>query len=171
MTAASLLLAAVTLSRLAELAHARRNTRLLMERGAVEAASGHYKFIVALHALWLASLWVGGWQNPVHSGWLTAFAGLQLIRVWILKTLGGRWTTKIIVLPGAPLISSGPYRFVRHPNYALVCAEIAVLPLCLGLPWHALVFCAANAAILSVRVAAENQALKSIGGQGSQINS
>lgn len=168
MTAASLLLAAVTLSRLAELAHARRNTRLLMEKGAVEAAPGHYKFIVALHALWLASLWIGGWQNPVHPGWFTVFAGLQFFRIWILLTLGGRWTTRVIVLPGAPLVSNGPYRFVRHPNYALVCAEIAVLPLCLGLAWHALVFSAANAAVLSVRITAENQALKSFGGQGDQ---
>jgi methyltransferase len=160
MTAASLLLAAVTLSRLAELAHARRNTRLLMEKGAVEAAPGHYKFIVALHALWLASLWIGGW--------FTVFAGLQFFRIWILLTLGGRWTTRIIVLPGSPLVSSGPYRFVRHPNYALVCAEIAILPLCLGLAWHALVFSAANAVVLSVRMTAENQALKSFGGQGDQ---
>jgi methyltransferase len=170
MTAASLLLAAVTLSRLAELAHARRNTRLLMEKGAVEAAPGHYKFIVALHTLWLAGLWIGGWQNPVHSGWLTVFAGLQIFRIWILMTLGGRWTTRIIVLPGAPLVSSGPYRFLRHPNYVLVCAEIAVLPLCLGLPWHALVFSVANAVVLTVRIAAENHALKSIGAQGGRLD-
>jgi methyltransferase len=159
-TAAIALLAAVTLSRLAELMYARRNTRLLMEKGAVEAARGHYKFIVALHALWLGSLWHGGWNNPVQPVWFATFLVLQIFRIWILTTLGRRWTTRIIVLPGAPLVANGPYRFFRHPNYLLVCAEIAVLPLCLGLVWHALVFSLANAMILSVRVTAENRALK-----------
>ena len=76
-----------------------------------------------------------------------------------LTTLGRRWTMRIIVLPGAPLVTTGPYRFLPHPNYLAVIGEIAALPLCLGLPWYALVFSAANAAILTIRIRAENGAL------------
>ena len=84
---------------------------------------------------------------------------MQVLRIWILTTLGPRWTTRIIVLPGAPLVANGPYRFLSHPNYLVVIGEIAALPLCLGLPWLALVFSIANAGILSLRVRAENAAL------------
>jgi methyltransferase len=161
MTPAALLLGAVTLSRLAELVYARRNTRLLLAQGAIEVSPAHYPFIVALHTVWLSSLWISGWDNAIAPFWLTVFLGLQVLRIWVLATLGSRWTTRIVILPGAPLIASGPYRFIPHPNYAVVCAEIAVLPLCLGLPWHALVLSAANALVLSVRIGAENEALKS----------
>ncbi len=74
-------------------------------------------------------------------------------------TLGSRWTTRIIVLPGAPLVSNGPYRILSHPNYLVVVGEIAALPLCLGLPWLALIFSAANAILLSIRIRAETNAL------------
>jgi methyltransferase len=90
---------------------------------------------------------------------LALFLALQVLRVWILMTLGHRWTTRIIVLPGAPLVANGPYRFLSHPNYFVVIGEIAALPLCVGLPWLALVFSTANAVILSIRVRAENAAL------------
>jgi methyltransferase len=160
-TPAVLLLGAVTAGRFAELLLARLNTRALLARGAYEAAAGHYPFIVALHAAWLAGLWIFGWEQQIHPAWLAVFLALQLLRIWVLATLGERWTTRIIVLPGAPLVSEGPYRFVSHPNYVVVCGEIAVLPLCLGLPWLALVFTLANALVLSVRVMAENKALRS----------
>ncbi len=159
MTPAALLLGAVTLSRLAELVHARRNTRLLLAKGAVEIAPDHYSMIVLLHTAWLASLWYSGWDNPVQPSWLAAFLAMQLMRIWVLATLGSRWTTRIIVLPDAPLVASGPYRYLSHPNYAVVCGEIAILPLCLGLPWHALMFTVANGLVLSVRIRAENTAL------------
>ena len=158
MTPAVILLGAVTAGRLAELLLARINTRALMSRGAHEAAAEHYPLIVALHALWLASLWIFGWEQNIHRAWLAVFLALQLLRIWVLTTLGERWTTRIIVLPGDALVSNGPYRFISHPNYVVVCGEIAVLPLCLGLPWLALVFSLANALILSVRVRAENSA-------------
>jgi methyltransferase len=87
------------------------------------------------------------------------FLALQVLRSWVLLTLGRRWTTRIIVLPGTPLVATGPCRLLSHPNYAVVVCEIAVLPLCLGLPWYALVFSVANAAILVVRFRAENAAL------------
>jgi methyltransferase len=155
-TPAALLLAAVTLERLAELWFARRNTAALLAHGAYEVAPGHYPFIVLLHTLWLAGLWAIGWAAPVNLGWLAVFLALQIARAWILATLGGRWTTRIIVVPNAPLVTSGPYRFLPHPNYLVVIGEIAVLPLCLGLPWYALVFSAANLAVLAIRVRAES---------------
>src|ERR1700722_2768875 len=108
-----------------------------------------------LHAFWLAGLWVLGWTAPLHLGWVAVFLALQISRVWVFATLGGRWTTRIIVLPGAPLVRHGPYRFVSHPNYLVVIGEIAGLPPCLGLQWDALAFSVANLAVLTIRVRAE----------------
>ncbi len=159
MTAAVLLLAFVTAERLAELWWARRNTRGLLANGAIEHAPGHYPLIVALHALWLVGLWVLGASQPVNVGWLIVFVLLQAARLWVLVTLGPRWTTRILVVPGEQLVRRGPYRFVSHPNYLVVAGEIAVLPLCLGLVWFAVVFSIANAAVLAVRLRAETAAL------------
>jgi methyltransferase len=159
MSAGLLLLALVTLQRLGELALARRNARRLRERGAVEAAPGHYPFIVILHAAWLAGLWLLAVDRPLALGWAIVFLALQGARLWVLATLGERWTTRILVLPGAPLVRTGPYRFLSHPNYVIVAAEIAVLPLAFGLPAFALVFSVLNGAILAVRIRAENRAL------------
>jgi len=156
---AILLLAFVTLQRLSELWLSRRNTALLRQRGAVEVAPGHYPLIVALHAAWLASLWLAGPGRDLQDIWLMAFVVLQALRFWVLSTLGRRWTTRILVVPGEHLVAQGPYRFFAHPNYAVVVGEIAVLPLALGLPWHALVFTILNAAVLTVRLRAENAAL------------
>ena len=134
MTPAVLLLGAVTVERLAELWWARRNTEALHSRGAREFAPGDYPAIVLLYGLWLASLWFFGWSHPINSIWLVVFVGLQVTRVWILITLGRRWTTRIIVLPGDPLMKTGPYRFLSHPNYFVVAGEFAALPICLDLP-------------------------------------
>jgi methyltransferase len=158
-TAAALLLGLVTAERIAELFLARRNTAALMVKGALEFAPGHYPAIVLMHALWLASLWIFGATRMIDPVWIAVFLALQVVRVWTLMTLGPRWTTRIIVLPGAPLESRGPYRLVSHPNYLVVVGEIAALPLCLGLPWIALVFSAANAILLSIRIRAETIAL------------
>lgn len=154
-----LLLSAVTLERLGELWLARRNTGALLAQGAIEVEAAHYPLIVVLHAAWLAGLWLLGWDAALRPEWLAVFAGLQVLRVWTLSTLGRRWTTRIIVVPGETLVSAGPYRFLRHPNYAVVIGEIAVLPLCLGLPLYALFFSIANALILTIRIRAENAAL------------
>jgi methyltransferase len=158
-TPAAFLLAVVTAERLAELWLARRNTAALLAKGAVEVAAGHYPAIVLLHSLWLLGLWLIGWAHPLGRSWLVIFLVLQFFRAWVLLTLGRRWTTRIIVLPGASLVAHGPYRFLSHPNYVVVLCEIAVLPLCLGLPWYALVFSVANAASLAIRIRAENAAL------------
>jgi methyltransferase len=160
-TAAEVILALVTAQRGAELLLSRRNTQRLMARGAIEVAGGHYPLMVALHASWLIALWVFGHDHAVNLLALAAYLALQGGRAWVMLTLGARWTTGIIVLPNQPLISRGPYRFLRHPNYAVVAGEIAVLPLMLGLPWIAAIFTALNAAVLFIRIRAENRALDS----------
>ena len=159
MSAAAALIGFVILERLAELALAARNQRRLIARGAVEIGAGHYPLIVATHVLFLAALAWLGYDQPVQPVWLAVFALLQVARVWTMATLGERWTTRILVLPGAPLVTAGPYRFIRHPNYAIVIGEIAVLPLALGLPWLALIFSLLNAAVLVIRIRSENAAL------------
>jgi methyltransferase len=159
MSLASLILALVTLQRLGELALARHNTRLLMMRGGVEVGASHYPLIVAVHAGWLAALWAFGRDQPINWLALAAFLVLQGVRLWILASLGSRWTTRIIVLPGEPPIASGPYRYLSHPNYAVVVGEIALLPLALHLPVLALSFSALNAVVLAVRVRIEARAL------------
>jgi methyltransferase len=154
-----IVLAAVTLQRLGELVLAERNTRRLMARGAYEAGARHYPIIVGLHAAWLIGLWWLGWDRTVNLYWLAIFIVLQLLRAWVLATLGVRWTTRIIILPGAPPVRRGPYRFLNHPNYAVVVAEIAVLPLAFGLVAFAIAFSVLNAVVLWVRISAEGRAL------------
>ena len=160
MTGAIALLLFVTAQRLAELILARRNTARLLARGAVEIAPEHYPLIVLLHAAWLAALWWYGSSQSVSVPWLVVYIALQALRVWILASLGERWTTRIISLPGAQLVRRGPYRFMRHPNYTLVVAEIAVLPMVLHLPWIAVVFSILNALVLTIRIRAEERALR-----------
>ena len=145
--------------RLAELALAQRNTARLQAAGAVEFGAAHYPLIVALHAAWLAGLWVFGRGRAVDPMWLSAFVVLQAGRLWALVSLGRRWTTRVIVVPGEMPVARGPYRFLRHPNYLIVILEIAVVPLALGLPLFALAFSLANTVLLIWRVHVENQAL------------
>jgi methyltransferase len=159
-TAAEIILALVTAQRGAELVIARRNTGALMAQGATEIAASHYPLLVVLHGSWLIALWVFGHDQPVSLIALLAYLLLQVLRVWVMGTLGPRWTTRIIVLPNAPLVTSGPYRFLRHPNYAVVIGEIAVLPLALHLPAIAVLFSILNALVLFIRIRAENRGLE-----------
>lgn len=154
------ILAFVTLQRLGELVLARRNTARLLARGAREEGAKHYPLIVLLHAAWLAGLWYLAWRQPVNLAWLGVFVLLQLARIWVIATLGERWTTRIIVLPGAPLVATGPFRFVSHPNYCVVAAEILVLPLVFGFGTYGLVFSVLNALVLWLRIRSESAALK-----------
>ena len=159
-------LSLVTLQRLGELWLAARNTRRLLAGGGREAGAGHYPLIVALHAAWLAALWWLAPGRPVGLPVLAIFVLLQLARVWSIASLGPRWTTRIIVMPGARLIRRGPYRVLNHPNYAIVAAEIAILPLAFGLWPVALAFSLLNAGVLAIRIRAENAALAAAqGGQ------
>ena len=153
------LLAFVTLQRLVELPVARANTRRLLADGGHEVGAGHFPLVVALHTAWLLTLWWVAPGRPIELPFLALFALIEAGRVWVLRTLGNRWTTRIIVVPGERLIESGPYRFVRHPNYLVVIGEIAVLPLVFGLWDIAIIFSLLNAAVLTVRIRAENKAL------------
>jgi methyltransferase len=153
------ILGLVTLQRLGELWLANRNTRRLLANGAHEVAASHYPLIVIVHALWLATLWWLAPPRPIDSFWLALFILIEFARIWVLASLGTRWTTRIIVLPNAPLVRRGPYRWVNHPNYLVVIAEIAVLPLVFGMPRIALLFTLLNAAVLTIRVREENRAL------------
>ena len=151
----------VIAQRLAELVLASANTRKLLARGAHEVGAGHYGLFIALHASWLVALAA---TTPLAAApvWplIVVFIGLQLLRVWVIATLGPYWTTRIITLPGAPIIRAGPYRFVRHPNYWIVIGEIAVLPLAFGNWPVALIWSALNAALLRHRIGVENAALE-----------
>ena len=162
MSIAVILLALVTLQRLGELIVARRNTRRLLARGAYEVGASHYPLMVGFHAAWLLGLWWLGRDQPVDRLWFAAYVVLQLMRGWVLGTLGERWTTRIIILPGAPLVRHGPYRFVSHPNYVVVAGEIAVLPLALGLNGYALAFSLAHLLVLWIRLRTESKALAGV---------
>jgi methyltransferase len=153
-----LLLAYITLQRLVELVIARRNTRALLARGAYEAGAAHYPAMIALHATWLLTLWIFGWNHALVPAYLALFALLQIGRYWVLRTLGERWTTRIIMTPWAPPVTSGPFRFVRHPNYLIVAFELPTASLALGLLWHALVFGALNLAMIAWRIRSEDAA-------------
>jgi methyltransferase len=157
-SATILFLAFVIVQRLSELVIARRNTVRLLSQGAHEVGASHYPVMVALHTGWILCLVLLGHDTPVSWPWLALFAGLQVARLWILASLGRRWTTRVIILP-EPLVVRGPFRFLRHPNYTLVVAEIIVAPMVLGLVWVAVVFTVLNACMLWVRIGVENAAL------------
>lgn len=152
----------VTAQRLIELPIARANTARLLAAGGREVAPGHYPLIVALHAAWLICLWWFALGRPIDVNLLILFGFVELARIWVLRTLGNRWTTRIIIVPGESLVARGPYRFVDHPNYLVVIAELLILPLVFGLWQLALVFSLLNALILTVRIRAENRALESL---------
>lgn len=160
MTALYWVLLLVVAQRMAELVIARRNTKRLLAMGGVEHGAGHYPVIVILHAGWIGCLFIFvPADQPVDVGLIGLFLLLQLGRVWVIASLGRRWTTRVIILPGQPLVKRGPYRWVSHPNYLIVALEILVLPLAFGAWQLALVFSALNAAILYHRIHIENQAL------------
>lgn len=152
----------VALQRIAESLFAARNTRRLLSEGAVEVASQQYRFFVALHAAWLVAMAAFIPSTRAPNWWLLgAYALLQPLRLWIIASLGPYWTTRLVAVPHAPLVRRGPYRWVRHPNYMLVCAEIALLPLAFGAVWLAIAFSLLNAALLAWRIKAEERTLQS----------
>jgi methyltransferase len=155
----AILLAYVTVQRLIELWWAKENATRLMAFGGVEYGRSHLPLMILFHAAWLAVLWLLAYDHPVEPVFLALFVVLQMARFWVLGTLGRRWTIRVIVVPGERLVAQGPYRFLRHPNYAVVTGEIAVVPLALGLPTYALVFSILNAGMLAIRITAENAAL------------
>jgi methyltransferase len=155
----AILLAYVTVQRLAELWWAKQNERRLIAAGGVEYGQSHWRLMMLLHAAWLFGMWVLAYDHSVEPVFLALFILLQIGRFWVLFTLGRRWTIRVIVITGEKLVTSGPYRWLRHPNYAIVIGEIAVVPLALGMPLYALVFSLLNAILLSIRIPQENAAL------------
>jgi methyltransferase len=150
----------VVLQRAIELAHAHRNTARLRRRGAVEADSAGYPLYVLLHAGWLTSLAVFvPVATPPQWPLIGVFAVLQLGRIWVIVSLGGYWTTRILTLPNVPLVRTGPYRYFRHPNYLLVIAEIAILPLAFGALAIAAAFSALNLVLIARRIRIEERVL------------
>ena len=149
----------VTFQRFIEFIWDWRNTQRLRAAGAIEFGGLHYPAMILVHAGWLAGLWALGYDRDVVPVYLTAFLVLQIARYWVLATLGRRWTTRVIVLPGAPLIDSGPYRLMRHPNYVVVAGELVLAPLALGLPIYGLTFLALYAGAAYLRIQVENSAL------------
>jgi methyltransferase len=161
MIASCLILALVTAQRLGELVVARRNTRRLLAKGGVEYGAEHYPLMVGLHGAWLAGLWLLAWDRPANLAWVGVYVLLEAARAWVLLSIGRRWTTRIIVVPGERLVRKGPYRLFPHPNYAVVVGEIAVLPLIFGLTAYAVVFSLLNASLLWLRIRTEEAALAS----------
>lgn len=156
---AAVLLGYLTVQRLVELWWAKHNEARLLAAGGIEYGRSHFPLMVLLHAAWLVGLWVFAINRPFVPIFVVAFAFLQAARFWVLATLGRRWTVRIVVVSGERLRQDGPYRWLRHPNYLVVAGEIAVVPLALGLPVYALVFSVLNAAMLALRIVAENAAL------------
>jgi methyltransferase len=160
MTTATIMLLLVTIQRLSELVIAQRNTAALKARGAFEHGANHYPVMVLLHASWLAGLWWYGSNAIVIWPLMALYFLLQGFRIWILASIGRRWTTRILSVPGETLVARGPYRFMKHPNYALVLLEVPLLPLALGLNWFAALYGALNIAMLAWRISVEEAALK-----------
>jgi methyltransferase len=159
-TPAYAILALVALQRGLELSHASRNVRRLKERGGIEHGRRHYPVMVFLHLSWLIAIGIGIARHPaIHWFPLAVFALLQAMRIWVIATLGPFWTTRIITVPGEPLVTRGPYRYFRHPNYLVVIGEMATLPLVFGQRANAVIFSVLNLAVLGWRVRAENRAL------------
>lgn len=157
---AYLIIGLVALERLVELPYAARNTRRLLASGAIEYGRRHYPLFVVLHASWLLAIILALPRNPpIHLALLVAYIVLEILRIWVLLSLGPYWTTRIISLPKVPLVRKGPYRFVRHPNYWIVVGEIALLPLVFGEIIVAAIFSGLNAALLFWRIRVENAAL------------
>ena len=134
---------------------ARGNTARLLAHGGREHGAAHYPVIVLMHTAWIAGLWLLAWGQPINLWLLGAFGVLQAGRAWVLATLGRRWTTRIISVPGEAPVTGGPFRLVRHPNYLIVALEIACLPAVFALWGFAAVFFVLNLAVLTIRLRVE----------------
>jgi len=160
MNFASVIVALVAVQRLLEVIYAARNTRRLMARGAVEAGREHYPFFILLHASWLFAVALAiPDKHTIFFVPLFIFFALAALRIWVMTSLGPYWTTRIITLPGEPLVCQGPYRYVRHPNYMIVVGEVAMLPLVFGEISIAIFFSIANLLLIAWRIKREDAIL------------
>lgn len=160
MTLALWIVLAVAIQRLGELFLAARNTKALLARGAIEVGAKHYPLFVVLHTAWLVVLIWFAMGDPALN-WMpfSIFLVMQAARVWVIASLGQYWTTRIITLPDVPLVRSGPYKFIKHPNYIIAWVEIVTLPLAFGWWEAAIVFGALKAALLAYRIKVEDGVL------------
>lgn len=161
----TILVVLVALERLVELAVSKRNLRWSKEHGGVEYGHSHYPYMVALHVFLLVGclveVWV--WQKPLipalSIAMLVLVVASQALRWWCIATLGKRWNTLVVIVPGMPRVTGGPYRWIRHPNYVAVVIEGIALPM-VGFAWvTALIFTLLNIPLLMVRLRVENAAL------------
>jgi methyltransferase len=170
-TAFTVVVVVVALERLAELVVSRRNAAWSFERGGRETGRGHYRVMVLLHSGFLVAMLVEAWvRRPdvapsIAWSMLVLVVASQALRWWCIATLGRRWNTRVIIVPGLPPVTAGPYRFLRHPNYVAVVVEGVALPLVHEAWITALVFTVANAALLTVRIRVENAALRTLPGR------
>ena len=161
----SLLLGAIVLERLVELAITRRNRAWALARGGVEVGRDHYRWMVVVHTAFLiacpAEVWLLGRPFLPELGlpMMALLAASMALRYWAVTTLGRRWTTRVVCVPGLEVVTSGPYRFVRHPNYVAVVIEMFALPLVHTAWWTAIVFSVANLLVLRTRIRIEEAAL------------
>ena len=159
------ILAALVGERIFELWLSNRNARLAFARGGIELGCGQYRIIVAFHMLFIAACAAGAMRYAPAFPRALALVGLageavaQALRYWSVATLGQNWNTRIIVIPGIEPVTSGPYRYIRHPNYVAVALEIACVPLIRGFVTIAIVFSAGNAILLALRIALEERTL------------
>jgi methyltransferase len=162
---AALLWVAIVAQRMVELRVAKRNEAWARVQGAVEHGAGHYPLFFVLHTGWLLAWPLEAWARGLvlAQGWMVALAGLvaaQGLRYWAIATLGRRWNTRILVLPGAKRIGRGPYRWISHPNYVAVIVELAAVPLMFGAWWTAAIVGGLNLGLLlGIRIPAEARAL------------
>ena len=144
-----------------ELVHAHRNARRLLAEGATAHGDGHYPVIVGVHVAWLGALWWAGGHLDAPDWLLFAlFVLLEAARLWVVATLGRFWTTRVISLPGAPLVRRGPFRWVRHPNYLIIALQLPLLLFAFSAPGLAVLFGAAHILVLAHRIRVEEDALR-----------
>ena len=155
------------IQRLIEIRISKKNEKWLRSEGAIEHGKKHYKFIVILHILFFISMIVeynssdrSNELNTINYLFLVFFFILQISRIWVLRTLGKYWNTRILRIPGSQLIKAGPYKYFKHPNYIIVVCEIFTIPMIFNLFLTAIVFTILNAVMLSIRIRSENNALK-----------
>lgn len=164
----SVLVGLVAIERLGELVVAKRNLAWSRARGGTESGLRHYPFMVALHTGLLVGcvleVWLGGRPFIAALGWpmLALVLAAQGLRWWCVRVLGPQWNTRVIVVPGRPLVTGGPYRIMRHPNYVAVVVEGMALPLVHTAFLTAIAFTVLNAVLLTVRIRAENAALQAL---------
>jgi methyltransferase len=160
-----LFLAILAIQRIVELIIARKNEKWMKNQGAKEYGQKHYRAMVLIHFAFFVSLLIEGgiFHSGIHPLWeflLTIFLLTQAGRIWVISSLGRYWNTKIIVLPHAEVVASGPYKLFRHPNYLIVTIELMIVPLIFNAYWTMVIFAVLNQLILFMRILIEEHALK-----------